>query len=98
LFRLRQGRFFDQHALPFVPFARAAEADHHGLKVRILSGPQSERVIASLEKHQVIEIGTPKAEGPLPIHTQELPFKELFLALRTFRVADNPEDYDLFAV
>jgi hypothetical protein len=53
-----QSHFLDQYALSFVAFASPAEANHHGGKSAVPSGPSGKSGVPSGQVNQMIEIGT----------------------------------------
>jgi hypothetical protein len=94
-FRPCERGFFDQHSLPFVPFPRTAKPDDYGTEGRIPTGASRERGRASSQEHEVIEICTREAQGPLCFHPKKASLPQFFAALRAHRVSEDPKHYDL---
>jgi hypothetical protein len=80
LFGPRERVIFDQHTLPLVALAGAAEAHDDGAERRVAAGSASQRGISTLKKHQVIEIGASETERPFGLHAKKASLTELFPA------------------
>jgi hypothetical protein len=95
VFGAHKSSLLDQHTLSFVPLARTAEPDDYSLERRVLARSPGERRIATLQEHEMVEIGAGETHWPAGVHAKEPPPAELLAALGTHRVADDPEHHDL---
>ena len=88
-------QLFDQHALSLVALARATEAHDHRPERGVAAGSSSERRITALKEYQVIEIGAREAQRSVGFHAKKATLPECLTALRTGRVANDPEHDNL---
>lgn len=82
LFGSLERGFFDEHTLTLVAPAGTAEAHNHSMQRRVPFGAASQRGVSTLEENEMIEIGTPQAKRPFPLHAKKAPLPKFLGAFR----------------
>jgi len=97
LLRACQCLLFDEHALSFVAFPRAAEANDDRPDSRVPSRSAGERDIATAEEYKVVEVGAAQAKRSVHLETKKPALPEFLATLGTRRIAQDPEHNDLIS-